>query len=87
MSKIKTIGPWFLFLQVGREIDVSPLVQALQGIRQTRPFPEMVAAIKTIKSEGLKTALLTNNWFTDEQKTQSLIPLDTALFDVVRHFV
>ena len=50
---------------------------------KSQPFLEMVDAVKCVRAEGLKTALLTNNWFTDEQKSASLVPLDTSLFDVV----
>ena len=50
---------------------------------QSQPFPEMVDAVKCVRAEGLKTALLTNNWYTDEQKSASLVPMDTSFFDVV----
>ena len=59
------------------------MVYRLRGMVQVQPFPEMVDAVKCVRAEGLKTALLTNNWFTDEQKSVSLVPMDTSLFDVV----
>ena len=49
-------------------------------------FPVMIEAIRRVRGHGMKTALLTNNWFTDELKTKTLLPLDQSLFDVVRYF-
>lgn len=41
----------------------------------------MIDAIKSVRAEGLKTALLTNNWrWTGNQK---LMPFAADLFDVV----
>ncbi|KAK7087596.1 hypothetical protein V1264_021627 [Littorina saxatilis] len=69
--------------KVGREIDISPLLYGLRGMVKADPFPEMIDAVKCVRAEGLKTALLTNNWYTDDHKSESLVPLDTSLFDVV----
>ncbi|KAK7485430.1 hypothetical protein BaRGS_00023378 [Batillaria attramentaria] len=69
--------------KVGRDVDVSPLVRHLRGMTRAEPFPDMVDAVKCVHAEGLKTALLTNNWFTDDQKTRSLLPVDVSMFDVV----
>ncbi|KAK3799257.1 hypothetical protein RRG08_054383 [Elysia crispata] len=68
--------------EVGREIDVKPLIEGLCH-KQVEAFPEMLEAIQCVRSYGLKTALLTNNWFVDENKTETLLPVDTSLFDVV----
>ena len=45
------------------------------------PFPEMLDTIRCLRAEGIKTAILTNNWFLTGNK--SLMPLDPALFNVV----
>ena len=73
------------FMQVGREIDVKPLIEGLCH-KQVEAFPEMLEAIQCVRSYGLKTALLTNNWFVDENKTETLLPVDTSLFDVVCNY-
>ncbi|KAH9524271.1 Acyl-CoA dehydrogenase member 10, partial [Bulinus truncatus] len=65
-----------------RDINVSSLVDEMRKSFST-PFPVMIDAIQCIKGEGMKTALLTNNWFLDDQKTQTLCPLDKSLFDVI----
>ena len=59
------------------------MLRGMQGMVQSQPFAEMVDAVKCLRAEGLKTALLTNNWYTDEQKSASLVPMDTSIFDVV----
>ncbi|ELU09435.1 hypothetical protein CAPTEDRAFT_175366 [Capitella teleta] len=61
----------------------------LYGIYQNRKsatlakvFPEMIDAIQCIRAEGIKTALLTNNWrFADGSTLSGRIDLD--LFDVI----
>ncbi|XP_048581845.1 acyl-CoA dehydrogenase family member 10 isoform X2 [Nematostella vectensis] len=45
------------------------------------PFPEMIAAIESIRENGLKTALITNNWLID--KNTSFLPVERSHFDVV----
>ena len=42
----------------------------------------MIDVVKCIRAEGLKTALLTNNWFNAGQN-RTFIPIDLSLFDVV----
>ena len=46
-----------------------------------KPFPEMLTAIQCIRAEGIKTALLTNNWLLEDGTTH--MPLDRSMFDVV----
>lgn len=46
------------------------------------PYPEMISAIDTIRAEGMKTALLTNNWLVEKGK--SYLPVERHHFDVVR---
>lgn len=45
------------------------------------PFPVMISAIKKLRSCGLKTALLTNNFYLSDHKTH--LPIDCSLFDVI----
>ena len=58
------------------------MVEGLSS-NQFEAFPEMLEAIRCLRAYGLKTALLTNNWFVDENKTKTLLPVDSSLFDVV----
>ncbi|XP_038061389.1 acyl-CoA dehydrogenase family member 10-like isoform X2 [Patiria miniata] len=50
--------------------------------KASKPLPEMVTAVQCIRAEGLKTAILTNNWKHDGSVT-SLFPVEKHLFDVV----
>ena len=61
-------------------MDVSELYHAIHE-HMVLPFPEMVDAIQCIRAEGIKTALLTNNWITDSG--ESVCPVDKKLFDIV----
>jgi len=45
------------------------------------PHPDVLTAIQCIKAEGLKTALITNNWWLEKGKT--FCPVDKKYFDVV----
>lgn len=45
------------------------------------PYPEVLTAIQCIRAEGLKTALVTNNWLMENGK--SFCPVDVKHFDVV----
>ncbi|XP_050408394.1 acyl-CoA dehydrogenase family member 10 isoform X1 [Patella vulgata] len=69
--------------QAGKKIDASDLTNSLTNIIAVQPYPQITDAVKCIRAEGLKTALLTNNWFTNNSKTESLVPVDRSLFDVV----
>ena len=42
---------------------------------------EMMDTVQCLRAEGIKTAVLTNNWFLSEG--ESLFPLDRSLFNVV----
>ena len=46
------------------------------------PHPEIVDAIRCIRAEGIKTAVLTNNWKWSED-SGSLLTIYPALFDEV----
>ena len=49
------------------------------------PYPEVLTAIQCIRAEGLKTALVTNNWLMEDGK--SFRPVDGRHFDVVRSWL
>ncbi|XP_052237570.1 acyl-CoA dehydrogenase family member 10-like isoform X2 [Dreissena polymorpha] len=66
---------------LGKEVDMSGLMP-LFNRTYVNPYPQMIDAIKCVRAEGLKTALLTNNWFNIKDQ-ESFIPLDLTLFDVV----
>ena len=70
----------FLFLQAGREVDMSPFYHDIHSL-MTPVIPEMVDAIQCIRAEGIKTALLTNNWLLPDGN--SMCPVDKSLFDIV----
>ena len=48
---------------------------------EVKPHPEMMDAVRCIRAEGIKTALLTNNYFMEEGKSYQ--PLDAKEFDLV----
>lgn len=45
------------------------------------PYPEVISVINAIREEGIKTALLTNNWLVENGK--SYLPVEKHHFDVV----
>ena len=67
--------------QLGSQVDLSDLIPAFHRTA-THPYPQMVDAVKCVRAEGLKTALLTNNWF-NAGSNSTYIPVDLSLFDVV----
>lgn len=70
-------------LQTGQKADLSGLMEAIHK-RTASPFPDMLTAIKLLKQSGLKTALLTNNWFiSEEQRGVSMIPFSDQYLDTV----
>lgn len=52
--------------------------------RYHTPYPEMLSAVKQLKDNGFKTALLTNNF--RMENGQTCMSLDRDLFDVVSSF-
>jgi putative hydrolase of the HAD superfamily len=64
----------------GERVDAGALMAAVGQGFDARP--EMLAALRAIRSHGLKTGALTNNWVADEPSERPLRSLD-ALFDVV----
>ncbi|MFA5883174.1 MAG: HAD-IA family hydrolase [Acidimicrobiia bacterium] len=75
----------------GGRVSVSDLFSAMRGGEPGAapgPHPEMVAAIRAIRAEGLRTAALTNNWADDDGATHvsgtSPLALQLAeLFDTI----
>ena len=57
---------------------MSGLLYELQ--KPVRPYSEMVDALQCLRSEGIKTALLTNNFNLPNGR---YLPVDPNLFDVV----
>ena len=71
---------WF-DLQAGQAVDMSKLMTSFTQ-HNMQPYPQMLDAVRSLKAEGMKTALLTNNWFNSGNQ-DSYIPVDLSLFDVV----
>ena len=46
----------------------------------------MIETVKKIRENGLKTAVLTNNFYFDSKKEDSTIFIDQTLFDEVLYF-
>ncbi|XP_033126637.1 acyl-CoA dehydrogenase family member 10-like [Anneissia japonica] len=65
--------------KLGRSVDMKDFLKVFE--RDVKVLPEMLDAVKCIQSEGLSTALLTNNW--KDQSHKSLQPLDVSLFNVI----
>lgn len=66
-------------------VDVSELMTWLtESSPLSQPYPEMLDAIQCLRAEGIKTALLTNNFRLANGTTHQ--PLDETLFDAVSKF-
>lgn len=63
-----------------KSVSVKDLIGGIQTA-MVEPHPEVITAIQCIRAEGLKTALITNNWLMDNGK--SFCPVDGRHFDVV----
>ena len=49
--------------QLGEKVDMSPFWYQMSNYFETvAPFQDMLDAVCCIRAEGIKTALLTNNW-------------------------
>lgn len=66
----------------GRHLPEEIVTRICDGRVPINPFPEMVDTIRCLRAEGIKTAVLTNNWFVSKNK--SFLPVDQSLFNVVR---
>ncbi|XP_019621730.1 PREDICTED: acyl-CoA dehydrogenase family member 10-like isoform X1 [Branchiostoma belcheri] len=65
---------------LGQKVCVADLMPSFSQ-RIAEPDPAMLDAVQCIRAEGIKTALLTNNWLVNRQ--QSFLPVDRRIFDVV----
>ena len=63
-----------------QSVNMDELLPSIQSA-MIEPYPEVLMAIQCIKAEGLKTALVTNNWLMEDGK--SFCPVDVKDFDVV----
>ncbi|KAL9981221.1 hypothetical protein ACROYT_G009895 [Oculina patagonica] len=63
-----------------QSVNMNELLPSIQTA-MIEPYPEVLTAIQCIKAEGLKTALVTNNWLMEDGK--SFCPVDVTHFDVV----
>ncbi|XP_067093682.1 acyl-CoA dehydrogenase family member 10-like isoform X1 [Osmerus mordax] len=65
----------------GCPVPIDSLMSALTSGPMQQPMPVMMEAIECMRSRGLKTAVLSNNFLTLDKK--SYMPLNPALFDVI----
>ena len=63
-----------------QSVNMTELLPSIQTA-MIEPYPEVLMAIQCIRAEGLKTALVTNNWLLENGK--SFCPVDVKHFDVV----
>jgi len=71
-----------LMRQVGWTVDVSQFTDSFTQILSSMTFnSDMLCAVRCLRAEGIKTALLTNNF--NLPNTSPLSALDPGLFDVV----
>lgn len=63
-----------------QSVNMTELLPSIQTA-MFEPYPEVLTAIQCISAEGLKTALVTNNWLMENGK--SFCPVDVKHFDVV----
>lgn len=63
-----------------QSVNMTELLPSIQTA-MFEPYPEVLTAIQCIRAEGLKTALVTNNWLMENGK--SFCPVDVKHFDVV----
>ncbi|KAL6465709.1 hypothetical protein MHYP_G00258420 [Metynnis hypsauchen] len=65
---------------VGFKVHIGSFHSALTSDSMTRPLTVMIEAVKCARAEGLKTAVLSNNFLLPGGR--SYMPLDPSLFDV-----
>ncbi|XP_041348618.1 acyl-CoA dehydrogenase family member 10-like [Gigantopelta aegis] len=66
--------------KIGYDVDMSEFILDLSA-PTLRPYDQVVDVIKRVRASGFKTALLTNNWFVNNEET--LLPVEKSIFDVV----
>lgn len=70
------------FNLTGKNINMAELFTGFSKYMGS-PYPQMIDAVQCVRSEGLKTALLTNNWHWPGKDSSNSLPLDRSLFDVI----
>ena len=65
----------------GRHLPEDIVIRMIEQKAVSQPFSNMIDAVQCLKAEGVKTALLTNNFFVTEN--ESFLPMDQSLFNVV----
>ncbi|XP_077164824.1 acyl-CoA dehydrogenase family member 10 isoform X2 [Paroedura picta] len=65
----------------GSSVPVASFFSALTSDAKSKQHPMMTEAIKCIRTEGLKTAVLSNNFYLPSG--ESFLPLDRKQFDVI----
>ena len=68
----------------GKEVNSRALMNEIESATQ-RPVYEMFDAIRCIRAENIKTALVTNNWITENQSISDYLPKN--LFNEVRNLI
>ena len=71
-----------IILQFGKPVDMSGMIEQMNESLRTA-YPQIIDAIKSVREEGMKTAMITNNW-KHPNDFPSVMPIDKSLFDVVR---
>ncbi|CAC5387428.1 ACAD10 [Mytilus coruscus] len=67
--------------EMGQEVDMTDMFVSLHAAL-INPFPQIIDAIKCIREEGMKTAIITNNWKHPGNDSGMLTNLK-PLFDVI----
>ncbi|XP_029427537.1 acyl-CoA dehydrogenase family member 10 isoform X2 [Rhinatrema bivittatum] len=62
-------------------VPVDTFLSTLTSGHMTKPVPAMTEALRCVQAEGLKTALLSNNFYL--HSGESFLPLDRKLFNVI----
>ncbi|XP_065062063.1 acyl-CoA dehydrogenase family member 10-like isoform X2 [Rhopilema esculentum] len=65
----------------GRHLPEDIVIRMIEQTAISQPFSNMMDAVQCLKAEGVKTAILTNNFFVREN--ESFLPMDQSLFNVV----
>ncbi|KAJ8013229.1 hypothetical protein DPEC_G00051100 [Dallia pectoralis] len=65
----------------GRPVPIGLFLSGLTSGPMTRPLPVMMEAARLVRSRGLKTAVLSNNF--RQPNGEAFMPLDHTLFDVI----
>ncbi|XP_049326480.1 acyl-CoA dehydrogenase family member 10 isoform X2 [Astyanax mexicanus] len=66
---------------VGFDVDIGSFHSALTSASMAQPLSVMLEAVQCVRAEGLKTAVLSNNFLLPGGK--SYMPMDPSLFDVI----